>query len=227
MPSGPNTDALQVIKALQDDSGKASFLLDEKAPDAAQGGEPDTAFSMLKKLESTVGQNLSVVAVELQEIHRNSSEALTKIQTLETKLNSLSQKVLCAEVPSSVLQSSDTADQIQHIDFKLNTIKQKLISPEELQGLQQSIESDLAALNSDQTYAVTSQITKHIDAAFLAFRESLLDGISGMTKPLISSTPILRDRDYDSREGSSGSSRPRAHDAAVFCHMCNDYGKVF
>ena len=122
MPSGPNTDALQVIKALQDDSGNASFLLDEKAPDVAQGGEPDTAFSMLKKLESTVGQNLSVVAVELQEIHRNSSEALTKIQTLETKLDSLSQKVLCAEVPSSVLQSSDTADQIQHLDSKLNTI---------------------------------------------------------------------------------------------------------
>ena len=41
-------NAITFVKELQDNSGKASFLIDEKNPGAAQSDETDTAFLCLK-----------------------------------------------------------------------------------------------------------------------------------------------------------------------------------
>ena len=172
-------------------------MLDEKEPSVANDNSPDTAFLMLKKLESTVSQNLAIVANEVQELHRSQSITQGKLDQVDNKLSALGQRAICSD---------------------------------ELRGLQQAIESDLALLTSDQTCGINDIITKHIDKSLVAFREEIISRISDMMKPVTASTPIFGDiRDFDVREGSSGIAGDRAPDASasIFCRMCNSYGKNY
>ena len=88
---GPNADAAQVLADLQNDSCNSSMYEDCKESFSKEVSSNASVEAALRKLEMTMSQHLSVVAAELQELHRVSFQNQTIINHLEAKVVELSQ----------------------------------------------------------------------------------------------------------------------------------------